>query len=62
MGFSKGKPAPYKKRGNCGYQGSGYATCEIGGKDARVPVSRIKIIPPQGGTAAAMPFWKNKQK
>jgi hypothetical protein len=38
-----------------GYTPKGYVTRVVGGKPVTIPVSRLKIIPPKGGTAAVTP-------
>jgi hypothetical protein len=35
-----------------GYQPKGYITKIIGGKPVNIPIDRLNIIPPKGGTAA----------
>jgi hypothetical protein len=38
-----------------GYQLKGYITRVINGNPVQIPVSRLDIIPPKGGTAAVRP-------
>jgi hypothetical protein len=38
-----------------GYQPKGYITMVINGQTEKIPVSQLKINPPQGGTAAVTP-------
>jgi hypothetical protein len=38
-----------------GFTPKGYITQEVNGKTVQIPVSKLKIIPPKGGTAAVTP-------
>jgi multidrug resistance efflux pump len=38
-----------------GYQPKGYITKVVQGQPVKIPVSQLKINPPQGGTAAVQP-------
>jgi hypothetical protein len=47
-----------KNRGSRGYHGKGYITMNIQGKQVKIPVTQLKIIPPKGGTAAV---WERER-
>jgi hypothetical protein len=38
-----------------GFSSKGYVTAVVQGQTVKVPTAQIKIIPPQGGTAAVSP-------
>jgi hypothetical protein len=41
-----------------GFAPKGYIVKEIQGKQVKIPVTQLKIIPPKGGTAAVTPKKK----